>query len=153
MLKYRIRLTQEESETLLEWVKTGERKAKVIQQAQVLLGSDEARGRQHEGDLAQQYHLSIRSVERIRKQFFEQGMGMFDKKARKTRSDKKIDGRVEAHLVALVCQGPPEGESKWKLQLLAERLVELRLVEHISSTMVGRLLKKMNLSLSAQAVG
>jgi hypothetical protein len=80
-------------------------------------------------------------------------MGMFDQKARKTRSDKKIDGRVEAHLVALVCQGPPEGESKWKLQLLAERLVELQLVEHISATMVGRLLKKMNLSLSAQVVG
>jgi hypothetical protein len=153
MLKYRIKLTQAEREQLLEWVKTGERKAKVIQQAQVLLGSDEATGRQHEGDLAQQYHLSVRSVERIRKQFFEQGMGMFDKKTRKTRSDKKIDGRVEAHLVALVCQGPPEGESKWKLQLLAERLVELQLVEHISSTMVGRLLKKMNLSLSAPAVG
>ncbi len=153
MLKYRIRLTQEESETLLEWVKTGERKAKVIQQAQVLLGSDEATGRQHEADLAHQYYLSVRSVERIRKQFFEQGMGMFNKKERKTRSDKKIDGRVEAHLVALVCQGPPEGESKWKLQLLADRLVELHLVEHISSTMVGRLLKKMNLSLSAPAVG
>jgi transposase len=119
----------------------------------VLLGSDEAKGRVSEEELAQRYHLSVRSVERIRKRYFQEGMGMFEKKERKVRSDKKIDGRVEAHLVALVCQGPPEGESKWKLQLLADRLVELQVVQHISSTMVGRLLKKTNYSLSGQKVG
>ncbi len=55
MHKYRIYLNEEERELLLEWVKTGERKAKVIQQAQVLLGSDEAKGRESEGELAQRY--------------------------------------------------------------------------------------------------
>ena len=153
MHKYKIHLSQAERETLLEWVKRGERKVKVIQLAQVLLGSDEAKGRVSEEELAQRYHLSVRSVERIRKRYFQEGMGMFEKKERKVRSDKKIDGRVEAHLVALVCQGPPEGESKWKLQLLADRLVELQVVQHISSTMVGRLLKKTNYSLSGQKVG
>lgn len=153
MHKYRIYLGEEERETLTEWVKKGTGKAKVLQQAQVLLGSDEVKGRRSAVELAANYHLSERSVERIRKQFFEEGMAMFDKKARKVRSDKKIDGRVEAHLVALVCQGPPAGESKWKLQLLADRLVELKVVEHISSTMVGRLLKKMNLNLFAPRVG
>ena len=153
MHKYKIHLSEEERETLLEWVKTGQRKAKVIQQAQVLLGSDEKMGRISEDELAGWYHLSVRSVERIRKRFFEEGMDLFEPKARKTRSDKKIDGRVEAHLVALVCQGPPEGESRWKLQLLAEKLVDLQVVEHISSTMVGRLLKKMHLNLSGQKVG
>ncbi len=153
MHKYKIHLSEQERETLLEWVKTGERKAKVIQQAQVLLGSDETKGRVREDELAGRYHLSVRSVERIRKRFFEQGMDMFEKQVRKTRSDKKIDGRVEAHLVALVCQGPPEGESRWKWQLLADRLVELQVVEHISSTMVGRLLKKTNYSLSGSRVG
>jgi len=153
MHKYKIHLSEQERETLLEWVKTGQRKAKVIQQAQVLLGSDETKGRVSEDELAGRYHLSVRSVERIRKRFFEQGMGMFENKVRKTRSDKKIDGRVEAHLVALVCQGPPQGESRWKLQLLADRLVELQVVEHISSTMVGRLLKKTNYSLSGNRVG
>ncbi len=108
----------------------------------MLLGSDENRCRVSEEELAERYHLSVRSVERIRKRFFEEGMAIFEKKVRKTRSDKKIDGRVEAHLVALVCQGPPEGESRWKLQLLADRLVALQVVEHISSTMVSRLLKK-----------
>ncbi len=153
MHTYKIHLTQAERETLRGWVKTGERKAKVIQQAQVLLGSDEAKGRLAESELAESYHLSIRSVERIRKKFFAQGMDMFEKQERKVRSDKKIDGRVEAHLVALVCQGPPPGASRWKLQLLADRLVELEVVEHISSTMVGNLLKKTNYSLSGRRVG
>ena len=153
MHTYKVYLSQGERDTLTNWVKTGERKAKVIQQAQVLLGSDENRGRVSEGELAQRYYLSIRSVERIRKRFFEEGLGMFENKVRKMRSDKKIDGRVEAHLLALVCQGPPQGESRWKLQLLAERLVELQVVEHISSTMVGRLLKKTNYSLSGSKVG
>lgn len=148
MTKYRIYLSEEERNTLKDWVRKGARKAKVIQQAQVLLGSDETTGKRSAGELAEHYHLSERSVERIRKQFFEEGMDLFEKKERKTRSDKQIDGRVEAHLVALVCGAPPEGESRWKLQLLADRLVELKVVEHISSTMVGRLLKKMHLDLN-----
>jgi len=153
MHKYRIYLSEEEKQTLRDWVKKGTGKAKVIQQAQVLLGSDETTGKRSAGELAENYHLSERSVERIRKQFFEEGMEMFEKKERKTRSDKKIDGRAEAHLLALVCAGPPEGESKWKLQMLADRLVELQVVEHISSTMVARLLKKTNLNLSGQKAG
>lgn len=118
MFTYRLHLTNEERGTLREWVRTDEQKAKVIQQAQVLLGSDETTGRQTEGKLAESYYLSIWSVERIRKKFFEQGMTMFEKQERKVCSDKKIDGRVEAYLVAIVCSGPPEGESRWKLQLL-----------------------------------
>ena len=153
MAKYKIYLSEEEKNILKDWIRKGERKAKVIQQAQVLLGSDEKTGRSSALELAGHYHLSERSVERIRKQFFEEGMDMFEQKERKVRSDKKIDGRVEAHLIALVCAGPPEGESKWKLQLLADRLVELNVVEHISSTMVSRLLKKMSYSLSGSRVG
>ena len=86
-------------------------------------------------------------MERVRKQFCETGLAMFEPTVRKTRSDKKIDGRVEAHLTALVCQSPPDEASAWRLQVLANRLVELRVVEPISTTMVARLLKKTNSSL------
>lgn len=153
MTKYKIYLSEAETDTLKDWIRKGARKAKVIQYAQILLGSDEKRGKRSAWELAQNYHLSERSVERVRKRFVEEGMGMFEQKARKVRCDKQIDGRVEAHLIALVCQGPPQGESKWKLQLLADRLVELQVVEHISSTMVGRLLKKTNYSLSGTQAG
>ena len=92
---------------------------------------------------------STKTVERVRKQFCETGLAMFAPKVRKTRSDRKIDGRVEAHLTALVCQSPPDEAPVWRLQVLADRLVALEVVEHISTTMVARLLKKTNASLSS----
>ena len=59
----------------------------------------------------------------------------------------KIDGEVEAHLIALVCSDPPEGQVRWTLRLLADKLVELELVESISHVAIGDALKKTNLSL------
>jgi transposase len=146
MILYRITLSQEEKATLTEWISKGSRKAKAIQKAYVLLASDEGTGRKSETELAATYKLSVRSVERIRKAFCEQGMDMFEKKIRKTRRDKKIDGKVEAYLLALACSEPPAGQSKWKLQLLADKLVELQVIESISHTSVGLILKKMNLN-------
>lgn len=147
MTLYRLSLSQQERATLTDWISKGSRKAKDIQKAYVLLASDETTGRESETQLATTYKLSVRSVERIRKAFCEQGMAMFDKKVRKTRSDKKIDGKLEAHLLALVCSEPPAGQSKWKLQLLADKLVELQVIDSISHTSVAGILKKMNLSL------
>ncbi|MEJ7664463.1 MAG: helix-turn-helix domain-containing protein [Hymenobacter sp.] len=69
--------------------------------------------------------ICTRTMERVRRQFCEEGLAMFEPKLRKTRSDKKIDGRVEAHLTALLCQSPPDEQPRWQLQLLADRLVEL----------------------------
>jgi hypothetical protein len=71
-------------------------------------------------------------------------MEMFTLKPRKTRNDKKLDGRVEAHLSAILCQSPPNDKTKWELQMLSDRLIELKVVEHISVTSVRNLLKKMN---------
>ena len=67
---------------------------------------------------------------------------MFEPKVRKVRSDKKTDGRVEAHLTTLLCQSPPEGKPHWELKMLADKLIELEVVGHISPTMVARLIKK-----------
>jgi transposase len=147
MTLYRIVLSQEERATLTDWVSKGSRKAKDIQKAYILLASDETTGRESETALSARYKLSVRSVERIRKSFCEQGMAIFDKKQRKTRSDKKIDGKLEAYLLALVCSEPPVGQSKWKLQMLADKLVELQVIDSISHTSVAGILKKMSLSL------
>ena len=91
---------------------------------------------------------STKTVERIRRQFCEEGLALFAPKVRKPRSDKKIDGRVEAHRTALVCQSPPDEAPAWRLHVLADRLVALHVVAHIATTMVARLLKKTNVSLS-----
>ena len=118
-------MTPEERAELLGLIKTGKRKAQHVQYAHLLLGSDESEGQlaTRKSELSARYRVSERMVERVRKSFCEQGMGLFEKREGRTRSDKKIDARVEAHLIALCCGPVPEGEPRWKLQLLADELV------------------------------
>jgi hypothetical protein len=144
MIKYRINLRPEERTELLAKVQKGKATVKIVQKAQVLLASDEALERQSETDIATTYYLSTRSVERIRKDFCERGMAVFTPKPRQPRSDKKLNGELEAHLIAIVCSEPPAGESRWKLQAIADRLVELEVVESLSHTSVATALKKMS---------
>jgi len=147
MLLYRLSLTAAERQTLEGWQKKYKRHSPKLQRIQILLNSDEHTGRRPATELSAVLGVSTRTVERVRRQFCEQGLAMFEPKPRKPRSDKKIDGRVEAHLLALLCQSPPDEHPRWQLKLLAERLVELEVVAHSSTTMVARLLKKTNSSL------
>jgi Homeodomain-like domain len=142
MVKYLVNLTEEERVILRAMVSKGKRKATDIQKAHVLLVSDQCVERQSETAISAAYHLSVRSVERIRKHFCERGMAIFEPQPRKTRSDKKIDGTIEAHLIAVSCSEPPAGQSRWKLQAIADRVVELGVIEHICASSVGTVLKK-----------
>lgn len=145
MTIYRLYLTPEERATLELWVKKSKSSsAKKVKDAQIILNSDENVERKSSTLLSGILGVSIKTVERVRRRFCEEGMTMFEPKPRKPRSDKKIDGRVEAHLTTLLCQSPPNGKPRWELKMLADRLIELEVVEHISTTMVGRLIKKMN---------
>lgn len=144
MTKFRFNLLPHERAELLAKVQKGKASAKTIQKAQVLLVSDESVERQSETIIAATYHLSVRSVERIRKEFCERGMEVFTPVKRQPRSDKKLTGEVEAHLIAIACSEPPAGESRWKLQAIADKLVELNVVESLSHTSVATVLKKMS---------
>ncbi|MBD0366089.1 MAG: helix-turn-helix domain-containing protein [Flavisolibacter sp.] len=147
MIKYRVCLTQEERAELEAMVSKGKRKATAIRKAHVLLASDENAERRSERAISEAYHLSVKSVERIRRSFCESGMDIFTAPPRKTRSDKLIDGTVEAYILAVSCSEPPLGQSRWKLQSIADRVVELGVVEHLSHTSVATVLKKMKSSL------
>lgn len=144
MIMHRLTLTATERAELLAKVQKGKNSAKLLQKAHVLLASDDAVERQSETHIAATYHLSVRSVERIRKDFCERGMAVFLPKARQPRSDKKLTGELETHTIAIACSEPPAGESRWKLQAIADRLVELGAVESLSHTSVATVLKKMN---------
>lgn len=144
MTVYRLHLTPEERLILESWIKKGKHSTKKIQQAQILLNSDENVERKSSTILRDILGISVKTIERVRRQFCEEGMDIFILKPRKTRSDKKIDGRVEAHLTTLLCQSPPNDKPKWELKMLSDRLIELNVVEHISVTMVRRVLKKMS---------
>ena len=147
MTLYRHHLTADERHTLEGWQQKYTSQSSKLRDIRILLHSDEQTGRRPASDLADVLGICTRTVERVRRQYCEEGMQMFEPKVRKTRSDKKIDGRVEAHLIPLLCQSPPDKAPAWRLQVLADRLVELEVVEHISTTMVARLLKKTNSSL------
>lgn len=146
MIKYRVHLTDPEREELKKIVSKGKSKARAIGKANVLLASDESKERQSETAISQAYHCSIKTVERIRREFCERGLALFEPQMRKIRSDKKIDGRVEAHILAISCSAPPPGQSSWKLQSIADRVVELGVLECISHTSIGTVLKKMRSS-------
>ena len=146
MIKYRLQLTDSEREALNKIVSKGRHKATDIQKAHVLPATDESHERQSETAISEAYHCSIKTVERIRRRFCESGMGIFELQPRKARCDKQIDGTVEAHILALSCSEPPAGQSRWKLQTIADKVVEPGVIEHLSHTSVGIVLKKMRSS-------
>ena len=87
------------------------------------------------------------TVERIRRRFVEEGLeAALNRKKRRAPPAKIMDGRAEAHLIALACSPAPEGRARWTLHLLADRMVELRHVEHISHETVRQTLKKTSLN-------
>lgn len=122
----------------------------------MLLGADQSPGAPAWTDerIAESYHVSVRTVERLRRRFVEEGfeVALYGKK-REPVKEKVFDGQVEAHLVALRCSEPPEGFARWSLRLLAEQMVELDYVESISHESVRQLLKKTNSSPGESRVG
>jgi transposase len=126
-------------------VKKGQNKARIIQRAQMLLWSDVGMTDEQIADLAKVTPLT---VARTRERWvLEQSL---EDKPRAGRQ-KKLDGKQEAFLVALACSDAPNGRESWTMQLLADKLVELQVVEEaISDETVRRVLKKMNFSLGVR---
>jgi len=91
--------------------------------------------------------VSQGTVSNLKKRYFAGGLegALFEKP--RPGAKPKIDGEVEAHLIALTCSDPPEGYDRWTLRLLADRLVKMEVIDSISHVAVGEALKKMNLSL------
>ena len=143
--RYKITLTEEEREQLQRVIDKGHYKATKLKRAYILLAADEA---QHglawtDQQIAQAYNTTTRTIERLRKRFVEDSFEVaLNGKKRKPRADKLIDGDVEAHLIALSRSEPPPGRSRWTLMLLAERMVALGYVAHLSHTSVATIQKK-----------
>jgi transposase len=149
MPRYRIHLTREEVSELQTIIKKGSRTAQSFRVAYILLNCDEGEysDKATNEEIRKILKVSDRTIERAKKRFMEEGLEAVLERRPTTREyDRKIDGDLEARLVALCCSEPPEGRSKWSLRLLAEKLVELNYVDSISHVSVGDILKKTNLS-------
>ncbi len=146
---YVVRLTEEEREFLLNLVSTGKAAAKKITHARILLKAD----RSIEGqwllnkDIASFLDISTKTVDRVSRQFVEEGLERaLNHKKHPQPQSRILQGREEAQLTALACSKAPDGRQRWTLKLLAEKMVELNIVEAVSPATIGRALKKTNLS-------
>jgi hypothetical protein len=135
--------TREQLEVL---VRNGSAPARKVRQARVLLLADQDRREGHRPDwyIAECVDVSLRQICRIRQQFVREGL--VPTLERKQRSDagvpQKMDGRVEAQLIALCCSEPPKGRQRWTMQLLADELCRLQVVTSVCEETVRQCLKK-----------
>ena len=146
MKKYIITLTKEECDALREVTSKGTHQAQKILNAQILLRCDESENqtkRSTNEEISQFLGISMRKIDRVKKRFVMEGMeAVLTKKKGNHTYEKKVDGDVEAHLLAMSCGEPPEGFARWSLRLLADKAVELGYVDSISHESVRTVLKK-----------
>ena len=154
--KYRIKLSEEERLGLTEIVSKGKGSAYRRRHAQILLLADEnsKSGGMVDKQIAEAALVGVATVERVRQRCVEEGIeSALERRKQKNRRKPVLDGEGEARLVAIACSSPPEGHARWSLRLLADKLVELEVVESISRDTVSKVLKKMNLSHGRASAG
>jgi transposase len=155
-VKFIVRLVPEERQQLLDLVTKGKRAASVLTRARILLKADTAAdGPAWDDDaIAQAVESSVSTVHRVRQAFVEEGLeeALYRKKPT-GRQYRKLDGDQEARLIVLACSAAPEGRTRWTLRMLADKLVELEVVDAISPECVRATLKKTTSSLGCASNG
>jgi transposase len=139
-----ITLTSTQRSTLGRLVRTGTRPAAMCRRAQILLKADaDGPDAWTDEEIAEHLETSRMTVQRVRQQFAAEGLdATLHRKKPTGRQYRKLDGKQEAQLVALACSEAPNGQARWTMKLLADKLVELEVVESIDPATVWRTLKK-----------
>jgi transposase len=150
MIRYTIKLTKKEVEELKSIVNKGFHTSQTFRTAYILLNCDEGSYSEKitNEQISKVLKIGMRTIDRVKKRFIEEGLeNCLERRPTARQYERKIDGDIEAKLVALCCSEPPKGFAKWSLRLLSDKMVELNYIESISHVTVGKVLKKMNLSL------
>lgn len=155
---YTITLTQEERQELERIISKGKHTSQTYRSAYILLNKDEGEfskeTRVTNEELTKVLHVSMRTIDRVKKRFVEEGFDACLSRKKSSRTyERKIDGDAEAHLVSIACSEPPEGMAKWSLRLLSEKMVELGYIEGISHESVRTVLKKRIKALESKGLG
>jgi transposase len=135
-------LTAEQRQELEALAATGKRSAATITRARILLKADANAEGWTDERIAEALDSSPATVARVRKKFAEQGLAAVQRKRPSARQYRKLDGAQEAQLAAVACSPAPQGQARWTMKLLADKLVELEVVEAIDPATVWRTLKK-----------
>ena len=148
MKKYIVTLTGAERQSLATLVNSGKGAAQKLIHARILLKADAAPGGPAWTDtrIAEAVEVHRTAIEQVRQRFVEDGLeaALIRKKQARPSRERKLDGAGEARLIALACSKPPSGRTSWTLRLLADQLVELEIVDAISTETVRQVLKKTN---------
>jgi transposase len=155
MKKYKVTLTASEIELLKEITRNSKRSAMLIRNAYILLNVDEGekgKGKKDE-EVASILGVTVKTIENLRKKFVMESFetALYGKKAEREYTPK-VDGDVEAHLIALSCSEAPKGFNRWSLRMLSEKMVELKYVDAISHETVRTVLKKRIKALESKRV-
>jgi transposase len=138
-LKEEVKLTPAERESLEALTRRGTARARQIKRALILLAADEG---EKDELIAARVRVHRNTVVRISRRFAEEGLEQALNERPRPGNPRRLDGRQEAYVIALACSDPPAGRAKWTMQLLANRLVELKVVESVSDDTVWRTLKR-----------
>ena len=140
--KYLVDLSEAEQQELQQLIRRGKHSSRRVTRARILL---KASAGCPDEEIVAALGVGLATVERTRKRFVECALGALDEKPRPG-SKPKLDAKAEARLIAEACSAVPEGREHWTLQMLADRVVELKLAESYSYEAVRRVLKKTNSS-------
>ena len=141
---YIIDLTDEERTYLLDFIKSGKQSARKLNRAQILLLADEGKA---DSEIAEALHTGSATVQRTRQRFVAGNLAGALNERPRPGGPKKLDEKGEAILESMAHSQPPAGRKRWTLQLLADRLVQLNVVDSISYETLRQALKKSGLSL------
>ena len=147
---YRVSLTQEEREHLLGVTRRGQSSGRKVKRSLILCKADEGLT---DRQVAEGLLVGSATVSRVQQRFVEGGLERALDDLPRPGQRRKLDGKQEAHLVAVACSAPPEGHARWTLQLLADQAVELELTDSISRETVRQVLKKTNSSRGGRRSG
>lgn len=156
MVRYKVTLTDAERVELKSIINKGKHSSLKFRNAFILLNSDESnKGNKASNEqIARMLQINSKTIERLKQRFVEEGFqSCMDRKPYPDKPGKKVDGDLEAHLIAISCSKAPEGYARWSLRLLADKLVELKYIDNISHETVRQVLKKTNLNRGKQKDG
>ncbi len=139
--RYRVNLTQGEREQLLDIARRGKSTARKVKRSLILCKANEGLT---DLQIADALLVGSSTVSRVRQRFTEEGLESALNERPRPGQRRKLDGKQEAHLVAVACSSAPEGRARWTLQLLADKVVKLELADSISPETIRQVLKKTN---------
>ena len=156
--KYIVQLTEEEREYLHNLISSGTAPARKLNRARILLKADIGKHAEGEAlidkEIARILETSPATVQRVRERFYEGGLEAALERSLPDRVYKRsLEGRAEARLIALACSEPPRGWDRWSFRLLADKAIELGIVESVSHETVRKTLKKTNFALTSSSSG